>query len=306
MPFGKTLKLWERETERLTGRVLQTNANVLVSIIVTLPKSYQAPEGTETFKDWYTDERKKREDEIWRAVCEFFKTRFAAFLNYNGNTFSNVIYACVHRDEDAPHLHYGFIPIMKETTVEKKRYKDSDGVTKVREVCSKEGTINASGVINRAVLLTLHSDLDEYLKNTVSWYRGGILLSKEEKMRHGQNSVLRELKALPPNFREYRNALNRLDSLFQAAADIEQHIEDLNYCKKELAFLSDPDNFPPLIRLVHQLLKDKKLLRSEFINNKVYNDSITAYMAYRDSLKAVGKSLDAITKDGRGKDKEGR
>ncbi len=299
LPYTEAVKVFKEETEKIKGRSIQEKANMLVSAVVTLPEAYQAPAGV-SLKDWYTPERIKEENELWRAIFQFFKEHFAFILKTKeGQKVSNMIYFTVHRDETAAHCHCGFIPVLKETKTKTKRFKDSDGNIQERTVCSRAGTICADEVINRAFLTVVHKNLDKYLLDNVGWYKGGVLLSEEDRQRKGQNLTMRELKSLPDDFRQQRTMYNRLDSLIQAVGDIRGKQADIEALKKEVQELSEPENFPPSVRLVYQLIKDGKLNSSDLVKNEAYFSAVKAYKAYKEALRGVQLKLDTLTKGGR-------
>ncbi len=299
LSYAETVRLLKAKTEKETGRAMQEKANTLVSIVVTLPKAYQAPKET-PFKEWYTPQQRKKENEFWHAVFLFFKEKFAlTFKREDGTLFSNVVYASTHRDETAPHIHFGFVPVVKETKISRKRYTAADGTIKEREICTRAGTICADAVINRDVLRKLHKELDSHLREKVSYYKGGILLSEEEKLRAGQNMAIKDLKALPEDFRQARNLANRLDALVQAVGDLRNSKKALEDCRQELKACMDPENFPPTMRLVRQLVKDGKLSSKDFVQNKVYKEAVENYKAYMETLRQVKKKLDTLSRGAR-------
>lgn len=304
-PYTETVRLLKKETERITGRGLQATANTLVSIVVTLPKEYQAPKGTDP-KEWYTPERLKTEQEFWTAISRYFKERFAVpFKDEKGKRYTNFVYMCVHRDETSTHLHAGFVPVLKETRQSVKKTRDADGNVTERTVISRAGTISACEVISRDVLTRFHQELDAFLRENVSWYRGGILLPEEEKTRQGQNVTMKELKNLPADFRDERTAANRLDALVQAVGDIRGNKAALDACKKELHALSQAENLPPLLAVVHQLIKDGLLSDETIKRNAVYQKAVAAFRAYTETLAKIKKTLQGMERP-KGKERGGR
>lgn len=200
MPYRDAVRIWKRIHEGVTGKTLAKTANCLVSVVVTLPEDYKPPKGID-LKQWYTPERIRREDMFFRSVFGFLRDRFAVVMPFDkdGETryFSNILYSCVHRDETSPHLHFGFIGVVKED----RKYLKTDGLSQ-RTIHVKAGSISAGEVTRREVLQTLHPDLDAHLKETVEWYHGGVLLSPEEREGKLKNVPMKEYKKLPEDFSE--------------------------------------------------------------------------------------------------------
>ncbi len=196
--FAECVKQWKEISEKATGRKTAKTAQLLVSVIITLPEKYRCPEGVDRER-WYTPERMARENEFFTAALSFLRRRFGLLVKQpDGEIITNFCYAVVHRDETSPHLHAGFIPVLRE----EKRYqkKTRDGGT--REIVCKRRSISACEVINREILRDLHPQLDEYVREKVEWYKGGLVLSDEERARKLVNVSMKELKATPEGFRD--------------------------------------------------------------------------------------------------------
>ncbi len=296
--FGDTVKFWKKQTETINGKSMQKTANILISAVITLPEAYQPPKGAD-LKTWYNAERREREDAFWFSVLSFFKSNFAVFeKTESGEKISNFVYFCAHRDETAPHAHLGFVPILKETRTTTKREKDQEGNIKERQICSKKGTICASEVINRSVLKGLHQELDKHLRSRLPWYEGGILLSEEERQKKGQDLNYKDLKKMPEAFRDERALANRLESLLKKLGEMKQG-DDLTACKEELKALYSEEALPPEIRIIRQLMIDKKLTKADLERNKTYKKAFDAYVEYTQIIIKIRKKINSIQRGGR-------
>lgn len=120
-----------RGQERLNERLKKVyclnrkDVNVLCDWIVTAPQTL--PE--------------ERQEEFFKESYNFMCGR------YGGE--NNVISACVHNDEQQPHLHFAFIPV----TYDKKKEKEK---------------VSAKEVINRKDLQTFHQDLQKHLEHKMN------------------------------------------------------------------------------------------------------------------------------------------
>ena len=96
----------------------------------------------------------------------------------------NCVYATVHNDETTPHLHYGFVPVVKKQR--KYRSKDKAGQTYTQErVCAKE-------VVTQEMLQSFHDEL----QNHISMYMPGldIKLCSPKELRLKDNKSIEQLK----------------------------------------------------------------------------------------------------------------
>lgn len=108
------------------------DVKVCCSWVVTLPKEYLENSSEEQ--------------------RQFFEKTYE-FLNKNYGQ-KNVIAAEVHNDETTPHVHYSFIPVVKD----KKRGEK----------------VSAKEFFNREHFQKFHDRLDDYLKKNLQFYVGGI------------------------------------------------------------------------------------------------------------------------------------
>ena len=125
-----TLTAQERLEKRLSEVKVQKrkDVNVLASWIVTLPTNYK-PEEERLF---------------FTTVNEFLTEKYGK---------DNIISSDVHLDETTPHLHFTFVPVVKNT----RKYKDPNKKPKFAEkVCADE-------LLTREHLQHFHEELDNYL-----------------------------------------------------------------------------------------------------------------------------------------------
>lgn len=109
-------------------------------------------------------------DRSRRSVMAFFTASlsyltkvFAVTEANEGKIESNMVNAVIHLDETRPHLHLGFVPVVR----------GEDG----------KSYLNAKKAINRGVLKSLHSGLDKYLRANLPGYTGGVLLSDDARVK---------------------------------------------------------------------------------------------------------------------------
>lgn len=124
----------------------KADTTVIGEMIVTLPKNVK-PE----------DER-----DFFQAVYDFYSNDFGE---------SNIMNAVVHKDENQPHLHLDFIPVLKGepqyTSPRGKKaveaWKEShNGEPPTERICCKE-------LITQKYLMTMHSRLSEYVKDYLGY-----------------------------------------------------------------------------------------------------------------------------------------
>lgn len=95
------------------------------------------------------------------SVQQKFFNSCEKFLNEKFGK-KNEMYAVVHNDETTPHLHYGFVPVIKKQR--KYRSKDKEGQTYEEErICAKE-------VVTRAMLKSFHTELQAYLDTNLDMH----------------------------------------------------------------------------------------------------------------------------------------
>lgn len=147
---------YEKYKNRL-GEVYHINrkdVNTMVSIVVTLPKDYNGDV-----------------DKFFRDTKNYLDMRYGK---------DNCIGAYVHKDEKNIHMHYCFIPVVRNHQRDKGASKDY------------EYRLNAKKVIDRAELQRLHPDMQHYLRSmqpdkTINLITGAVA-------KQGHNLSVKELK----------------------------------------------------------------------------------------------------------------
>ena len=158
--YKSQLKEKKRTTEEATGRKLRKDANTLMGVVVQIPEEYK-------------NESPERQRAFFQTVHNFLVGEFGLPVS-----------AEVHRDERVKdrrtgkpvagrdHLHFMVIP-------------------------EKDGKINFTQLINRRYLLTFHDRADEYLKERLSWYKGGLVSEdRQERLKAKDNLAMKDFKAV--------------------------------------------------------------------------------------------------------------
>lgn len=161
------------------------DVNVMMSWVVTLPKEMNG----------CSEKEKKR---FFKTIYEFLKARYGA---------ENVVSAYVHMDENQPHMHFAFTPVIYDE--KKQTYKFS-----------------AKEVGNKKDLVTFHKDLDMVLEKELG-YKTGVINGITEV-----NLSIKELK-------EVQKRINKIDKDLEKikAPELEKTITG-NYKSKDIDSLS--------------------------------------------------------------------
>lgn len=153
----------------------RSDVNVMASWVVTLPKEFPISQERQFFEQSY----------------KFLEERYGE---------KNVISAYVHKDENQPHLHFAFVPVVYD----KKKLKEK---------------VSAKECINKKDLLTFHKDLSKHMEQ----YFGRDVGIINEQTREGNKSI-DELKR--------QSAANRLNEVKEKSKEMidkaNKHIENLN------------------------------------------------------------------------------
>jgi len=135
----------------------RSDVNIMCSWVITVPKDII---GTDCEKQFFQE------------TYDFLKEKYGE---------ENVISAYVHKDETTPHIHFTFVPVVKD----KKR-----GDLKV----------SAKECITQNDLKTFHTKLDEYLKKNILGYTGGVttgeLKTRVNKEMPEYKKMTREIAAI--------------------------------------------------------------------------------------------------------------
>ena len=153
----------------------RADVNVMVSWVVTAPKGLSEEE------------------------CERFFQESYKFLNdrYGQGTDKNVISAYVHRDENQPHMHYAFVPVV---TDKKKGHEK----------------VSAKEAVARYDLQTFHPDLDEHM--TAVFGRDiGVMNEATKDGNKTIEELKQETKIIQSEVRPYRQLKTDIENVGEKA-----------------------------------------------------------------------------------------
>ena len=148
--------------------------------------------------------------EFFEACVRYICRRYGA---------ENVVFAAVHMDEETPHIHIGFVPV-----VEKKIKLRKNASAKTKEeyeaaVAAGNTTIkkvDASSVINRNHLQSWHGGFQKFMTEELG-YDPAVYTGITERL--GGNMSVKQLKKQPKDWRRKRN---RAADAFHAVRRAEQ------------------------------------------------------------------------------------
>lgn len=147
---------YQKYKDRLDNvyHINRKDVNTMVSIVVTLPKDYNGDV-----------------DKFFKDAKNYLDMRYGK---------DNCIGAYVHKDEQNIHMHYCFVPVVRNHQRDRGASKDY------------EYRLSAKKVIDRAELQRLHPDMQHYLRSmqpdkTINLITGAVA-------RQGHNLSVRELK----------------------------------------------------------------------------------------------------------------
>ena len=273
--YSSTVKSFLELSRKKTGRKIAKNAKCVIGVVVTLPKQYIPPRDVDPC-NWYTEDQIKKEDDFYFNTVTFLFTKFGVYYKNKGHNF---LCATVHRDETTSHCHVLFIPVVKEEIVYHKRIKK--GLSKTRKITVRKDSVSACEVINQHVLKGLHKELDKYIKDNVPWYGGGLLLKPEEKMQPGQNLGINALKQAGPGYVEKRAEQNHLAFLTTTKKVYKRALDELN----------EEGNDVLLIKLIGQLIHDKKITADDCKTSQIYSDVMDYWKAFNTKKKEIAHSM---------------
>jgi len=141
----------------------RSDVNIMCSWVITVPKDLVG-----------TDYEKR-----------FFQETYGFLEEKYGK--ENVISAYVHKDETTPHIHFTFIPVVKD----KKR---------------GDFKVSAKECITQNDLKTFHNKLDEHLKKNILGYTGNIITGE---LKTRENKTITQLKESTQQI----NLIKKLDKL---------------------------------------------------------------------------------------------
>lgn len=120
----------------------------------------------------------------------------------------------VHLDETTPHMHFAFIPVVKEKKIDKKTQEEK---TIYR--------VNAKKVVSRSDLRTLHPDMSDVMKKT---FGRDIGIENGITKQNGGNQTVEQLKYKTALENEIKALEKRLESQNKTISDKESKITQLN------------------------------------------------------------------------------
>lgn len=134
--------------------------------------------------------------EFFTAVKDFFASRYGS---------ENILNACVHMDETTPHMHLGMVPVVEiERKKNGKKYKTM--------------SLSPTKLFDRQEMRDFHPLLDEYLKQNLEWYHGGIL--------NGKTYGVRDVETIKYNGKQFDSINKTVDLIHENLTAIEKEIQN--------------------------------------------------------------------------------
>ena len=184
-PGGQLAYLQQRLSEVKVQK--RADVKVLCDWIVTLPR-WQPKPG----QDVDPDQIQRR---FFEATYRFLSERYGE---------QNVISAYVHMDETTPHMHFAFVPVVRD-----KKHPERE------KVSAKER-------INRSELQTFHGDLERYIQEAIPQVSFEVL---NDATRDGNRTVT-ELKR-EAEIRKQAEYAAATEQARQQAQDAQENVDDL-------------------------------------------------------------------------------
>jgi len=181
---------------------------------------------------------------------KFFKETYSFLESKYGK--DNVISAYVHNDENAPHLHFSFVPVFTPLQGEVK--------------------VSANDLLTRTHLKRFHPELERHLENALG-FNVGILNGATA----GGNKTIAELKAESLN-KDYDKALEKYEAL---NAEVENLQLAINRNKTSLKF------YEQRIYEIENQKKDIEYLKDQI---EIYEDILKNTPGVEDIIEKLGYS----------------
>lgn len=172
------------------------DVNVMCDVVVTVPQ----------------DLPKEQHKLFFEASHSFLCQRYGIKTEF-GN-YDNILCSEVHLDETTPHMHFAFIPVVKEKKIDKKTQEEK---TIYR--------VNAKKVVSRSDLRTLHPDMSDVMKKT---FGRDIGIENGITKQNGGNQTVEQLKYKTALENEIKALEKRLESQNKTISDKESKITQLN------------------------------------------------------------------------------
>lgn len=145
--------------EATTGKQARSDAVSLVCAVIQLPREYCdiRDDGIATAKNA-------------EEARDFFRCATIATLRHFNIRPHYLISAEVHLDETTPHVHVAWVPFVKDK-------------------------LNAKEQVNRSSLRSYHDYVDKFLRDSLSWYRGGLVSDEPSaRLRASDNLTMQEVR----------------------------------------------------------------------------------------------------------------
>ena len=175
---------WRRLEKRLSevSRLERDDVNVLCDWCIHLGPD--VPPSYESYKDFFKA--------CVRHICRLYGAE-------------NVVFAAVHMDEETPHIHIGFAPVVKKEL--KPRSNASEKTKKEYEAAVAAGKtvierVDAHGVINRRHLQSWHGGFQKFMTAELG-YDPAVYTGVTAAL--GGNMKVNQLKKQPGDWRRKRN-----------------------------------------------------------------------------------------------------
>lgn len=201
---------------------------------------------------------------------EFFKMAHIIFAKKFGK--DNIICSVVHRDEMRSHLHFVFMPIVKDKKHNKKK------------LCCKE-------VVSREMLQHLHDDVEKAFKDE---FNIDVKLQNEEKGQFKNIAHIEDYKKYKDLQREVNNLDIQKEELQIDNIILSKQIDDIKNKLTELEKkFSDTENKNDDLTIINnQLLEDIERSKKEMNVLKIENEKIKTML--KDGKKNLEKCASTL------------
>jgi len=194
----------------------RADVNVMCSWVITAPKQLRENETEQFFKEAY----------------KFLSERYGK---------DNIISAHVHMDETVPHIHFAFVPVVRD------KKKD------ILKVSAKEA-------INKRELQTFHKDLSAYMEKVF-----GRDVGVENEATKKGNRTIEELKR-GTAIEKMEEITHKTEEMTKKSEELAQVIQEAN--KKINALKKEEKNLDKQIKELDNTFKDKQFTMKKIENIK--------------------------------------
>lgn len=183
------------------------DVNLMASWVITAP----------------SDVLEKKDEEIFFKLCyEFLKKR------YGGENEKNIISSFVHMDETTPHMHFAFIPIVRD----KKNNKEK---------------ISAKEVLSKKELQIFHNDLQAYFDNCRI---NGLITSNANILTNQTKKYNLSVSELKKNRQIYEDLTSKIKYQSEVLEIGQNKIKNI---KKQYQNLKSLEQYKKFIMDIHKL-----------------------------------------------------